>query len=108
MRSNFSLAVTGTSRCYTTAVGAEPFKTCYKNAENLCPICTGEFRITVNGGFASSFFLFFFLLLSWHFACFFLRRARRIGQESHGRNPREAYSTRKAWGRNRLGLGQRI
>ena len=59
MRSNFSLAVTGTSRCYTTAVGAEPFKTCYKNAENLCPICTGEFRITVNGGFASSFFSFF-------------------------------------------------
>ena len=47
---NFSLSASASTACYTTAVGADPYKTCNKNAENICPICTGEFHITVTKG----------------------------------------------------------
>ena len=47
---NFTLTPTAGTSCSTTAVGADHYKTCAGNAENLCPICTGEFRITVLSG----------------------------------------------------------
>ena len=47
---NITLTPTAGTRCSTTAVGADRYKTCAGNAENLCPICNGEFRIVVRSG----------------------------------------------------------
>ncbi len=47
---NFTLTPSAGTSCSTTAVGADRYKTCAGNAENLCPICTGEFRINVLSG----------------------------------------------------------
>lgn len=47
---NFSLKASAGTNCSTVEVGADEFLTCAKNAENLCPICTGEFHITVLSG----------------------------------------------------------
>jgi hypothetical protein len=47
---NFSLTPSAGTSCSITAVGADQYKTCYKNAEDLCPVCTGEFHITVLSG----------------------------------------------------------
>jgi hypothetical protein len=44
---NFTLMPSADTSCSTTAVGADRYKTCAGNAENLCPICKGEFRINV-------------------------------------------------------------
>jgi hypothetical protein len=47
---NFSLTPSASTRCTTVAVGTDRYQTCVKNAENLCPLCTGEFTITVEVG----------------------------------------------------------
>jgi hypothetical protein len=46
---NFSLTPSASTRCTTVAVGSDQYQTCVKNAENLCPLCTGEFTITGPG-----------------------------------------------------------
>ena len=45
---NFTLTPSASTQCSTYAVSKD--NTCYRNAENLCPICTGEFHISVAKG----------------------------------------------------------
>jgi hypothetical protein len=45
---NFTLTPAASTQCFTATVSKE--NTCSHNAENLCPICTGEFHISVTKG----------------------------------------------------------
>ena len=45
---NFSLTPSGNTTCFDTTPGPTyPGSSCHANAENLCPVCTGQLAITV-------------------------------------------------------------
>ena len=46
-RLNFTLTPNSSTECVTTA--ASTSRTCHSNAEDLCPVCSGEFTIGVSG-----------------------------------------------------------
>ena len=46
-RLNFSLTPNATTECHATSATAS--RTCHANAENLCPVCSGEFSVGFGG-----------------------------------------------------------
>eukprot|EP01051_Picozoa_sp_SAG22_P001422 SAG22_NODE_56_length_23716_cov_11.146759_1_plen_420_part_00 len=47
---NFSLTPAKSTSCTSVPVGSDEYKTCTKNAEDLCPVCTGEFVLEIVSG----------------------------------------------------------